>query len=338
MIVTSAPLLSVRSLRHAYGKHVIFDSISFKVAAGTALALVGRNGSGKSTLLRCITGAEELSGGTVEYAGEAYDETSPRVRREVATVFDDIDFFPDLTVAEHLDLLARAHGVADVEDRVDAVLYELGIAGASDQFPGTLSSGQRHRLALATAFVRPRRLLLLDEPEQRLDDEGRTWLAEKLRADLADGVAVVFASHSPDLVEAVAGKVLRVDEVSKAAPDAPANGEDGEDGDGPGSDGRADGKSGGSGGRKSGSAGKTGRPSSDSRADDAKARGGNSGAGNSGKTGAGSASGTGSGGTGSGGKTSAGSAGGSGAKAGGGGRGKQRKQRRPAGGQTQRDA
>jgi ABC-2 type transport system ATP-binding protein len=314
VFVTSAPLLSVRSLRHAYGKHVIFDSVSFKVTAGSALALVGKNGSGKSTLLRCITGAEELTaGGTVEYAGSAYDEASPRIRREVATVFDDIDFFPDLTVAEHLDLLARAHGVADVEDTVDAVLYELGIAGASDQFPGTLSSGQRHRLALATAFVRPRRLLLLDEPEQRLDDEGRAWLAEKLRADLADGVAVVFASHSADLVAAVGGKVLRVDEVSRADPASTAADEgapsDGEDA-GPGGGKRADGKS------RSGA--NTGSGQS-------------SGAGNSSsKSGAGSSRQS----SGSGSKSGAGSSSG---KAGGGG-GRQRKRRRSAGGQGQRDA
>ncbi|WP_020577824.1 ABC transporter ATP-binding protein [Actinopolymorpha alba] len=205
------PLLSVDGLRHSYGVHVVFDDVSFEVAAGASLAIVGRNGTGKSTLLRCLTGAEKPSGGTVTFDGEAYDETSPRVRREVATVFDDIDFFPDLTVAEHLDLLARAHGVPDVEETVDRVLDDLGIAGASGQFPSTLSSGQRHRLALATAFVRPRRLLLLDEPEQRLDEDGRAWLAGKLRADLVAGVAVVFASHSADLVAAVATDVLRID-------------------------------------------------------------------------------------------------------------------------------
>ncbi|MET9019528.1 ABC transporter ATP-binding protein [Actinopolymorpha sp. NPDC004070] len=206
----TAPLLVVDGLRHAYGAHTVLDAVSFTVNAGSALAVVGRNGTGKSTLLRCLTGAEKPTGGTVTFDGATYEETSADIRRDVATVFDDIDFFPDLTVAEHLDLLARAHGVPDPEDAVDDTLRELGIDGTTRQFPSTLSSGQRHRLALATAFVRPRRLLVLDEPEQRLDVEGRQWLAEKLRCDLAAGVAVVFASHSPDLIRAVATDTLRV--------------------------------------------------------------------------------------------------------------------------------
>ncbi|MFD2077796.1 heme ABC exporter, ATP-binding protein CcmA [Actinopolymorpha cephalotaxi] len=206
----TAPLLVVDGLRHAYGAHTVLDAVSFTVNAGTALAVVGRNGTGKSTLLRCLTGAEKPTGGTVTFDGTTYEETAADIRRDVATVFDDIDFFPDLTVAEHLDLLARAHGVPDPEEVVEDTLHELGIAGTNRQFPSTLSSGQRHRLALATAFVRPRRLLVLDEPEQRLDVEGRQWLAEKLRSDLAAGVAVVFASHSPDLIEAVATDTLRV--------------------------------------------------------------------------------------------------------------------------------
>lgn len=206
-------LLQVRGLRHAYGEHVVLDDVSFDLAAGRALALIGRNGSGKSTLLRCVVGADAPSAGTVMLSERPHDETDPSVRADVATVFDDIDFFPDLTVAEHLDLLARAHGlpISAVQDTVDQVLHDLDIAAASDQFPSTLSSGQRHRLALATAFVRPHRLLVLDEPEQRLDEDGRAWLAERLRTAKAEGVGILFASHSRELVDLVADDELRLD-------------------------------------------------------------------------------------------------------------------------------
>ena len=105
-------------------------------------------------------------------------EASPEIRRDMATVIDDLDFFPDLSVVEHLDLLARAHGHQDPDALVDEVLEEVQLVPQSGQLPGTLSSGQRRRLALATAFVRPRKLLVMDEPEQRLDTEGVAWLAE----------------------------------------------------------------------------------------------------------------------------------------------------------------
>jgi ATPase subunit of ABC transporter with duplicated ATPase domains len=78
----------------------------------------------------------------------------------------------------------------------------------SGQLPGTLSSGQKRRLALASAFVRPRRLLVLDEPEQRLDHAGLEWLAQRLNAEKAQGLAVLLVSHDANLVEAVADSVV----------------------------------------------------------------------------------------------------------------------------------
>jgi ABC-type multidrug transport system ATPase subunit len=123
---------------------------------------------------------------------------------------DDIDFFPDLSVVEHLDLVARAHSQADAEEVVNVVLDEVGLMEVSGQLPSTLSSGQRRRLALASAFVRPRKLLVLDEPEARLDVEGVTWLGDKLVAEKKAGRAVLLVSHDPRLVERVCDRVVRL--------------------------------------------------------------------------------------------------------------------------------
>ena len=94
----------------------------------------------------------------------------------------------------------------------------------SGQLPGTLSSGQRRRLALGTAFVRPRRLLVLDEPEQRLDVEGVAWLAARLAEERKRGLAIVFASHEPYLVGQVATRIVQV---GPPTPDADAAAEPG---------------------------------------------------------------------------------------------------------------
>jgi ABC-2 type transport system ATP-binding protein len=203
-------VLKVSGLRRAFGPVTILDRFSLEVRAGEAIALTGRNGAGKSTLLRCLVGADRPDDGTVEVMGHPMSETSPQIRRDVATVIDDLDFFPDLSVVEHLDLLARAHGLDDPDAVVDEVLAEVQLVPQSGQLPGTLSSGQRRRLALATAFVRPRKLLILDEPEQRLDTEGVRWLAQKLRSERQQGLAIVFASHEPALVEDVATRVVEL--------------------------------------------------------------------------------------------------------------------------------
>jgi ABC-2 type transport system ATP-binding protein len=204
------PLLRVRGLRRRFGDVDVVAGLDLDVRAGKAVALTGRNGSGKSTVLRCITGADRPTAGTVELDGVKVDERSPKIRRDLAVVMDDMDFFPDLSVVEHLDLFAQAHRVEDVEKVVDAVLAEVGLVPQSAQLPGTLSSGQRRRLALASAFVRPRKLLVLDEPEQRLDRAGLDWLAERLSAEKAAGLGVLLASHDQTLVEAVVDNVVNL--------------------------------------------------------------------------------------------------------------------------------
>lgn len=207
---TARSLLTVRGLRMAYGDRDIFRGIDFDVPTGTATVLTGRNGAGKSTVLRLVTGVEVPAEGTITLDGAPLDERSPTVRAQLAVVMDDMDFFPDLSVVEHLDLFARAHRTDDSEQVVDEVLEEVGLVPQSGQLPGSLSSGQRRRLALASAFVRPRRLLVLDEPEQRLDAQGLEWLTARLQREKREGLAVLFASHSPTLVEAVADHVVEL--------------------------------------------------------------------------------------------------------------------------------
>jgi ABC-type multidrug transport system ATPase subunit len=197
------PVLTVDGLTRLFGGAVGFEDVSLTVARGEACVLTGPNGAGKTTLLRCVVGAERPDAGVVLLDGRRLDETDPRIRAAVACVLDDVDFFPDLSVAEHLELMAYAHGNRDGRADVDQLLDELELAGAAGQLPPTLSSGQRRRLALASCFVRPRRLLVLDEPEQRLDRRGHAWLVERLRAEKADGVAVLMATHDAELIAAV---------------------------------------------------------------------------------------------------------------------------------------
>jgi ABC-type multidrug transport system ATPase subunit len=200
--------LTVRGLSRSFGELLVLDDVSFSVAPGQVAVVFGPNGSGKTTLLRCVVGADRADGGEVLLEGRRLDETDPWTRSVVAAALDDIDFFPDLSVVEHLELLAFAHGGG--ADPVEEVLAELGLEAARDQLPATLSSGQRRRLALASCFVRPRRLLVLDEPEQRLDVRGRAWLADRLRREKAAGTAVLMASHDDELIEAVADARIEI--------------------------------------------------------------------------------------------------------------------------------
>ncbi|GAA2271945.1 MULTISPECIES: ABC transporter ATP-binding protein [Kitasatospora] len=202
------PLLQLTGVRRSYGEREVLHPVDLALAAGECIALLGHNGSGKSTLLRIAAGRDLPTKGTVRFDGLAMDENDPRIRARVAMVGDTVACYPDLTVREHLLLVAAAHGVADAREWVEQVLADRLLTERADALPSALSSGQMQALLLACALVRPRDLLLLDEPEQRLDPEARRRLAELLRAELADGVAVLLVTHHTDLAREIADRVV----------------------------------------------------------------------------------------------------------------------------------
>lgn len=204
-------IVSIRDAERHYGGLRVFTDLSFDVAAGVCCAIVGANGAGKSTLLRCVVGAERLDHGSITIENNPVDESAPAFRAAVASVIGDIAVFAHLTAHEHLQLVATAHGLPDPYGQASQALDDVALVDAADQLPVTMSSGQRRRLALASAFVRPRRLLVLDEPEQHLDADGRAWLTDAIRAEKRAGTAVLLVSHDASLVSEVADDTVDAD-------------------------------------------------------------------------------------------------------------------------------
>ncbi|MEU9579552.1 ABC transporter ATP-binding protein [Streptomyces chilikensis] len=205
----TAVLLAAAGVSRAYGERVALRTVRLDVARGELVALMGPNGSGKSTLLRIAAGRDRPDTGTVLLDGAPMAENDPRVRARVAVVADTPSWYPDLTVRQHLELVAVGHG-AD-RGRIDAVLRELRLEAHGGSVPGALSSGQLQSLLLAAALIRPRDLLVLDEPEQRLDPGARRRLADVVRAEGARGTAVLYATHHRELALAAHRVVLMED-------------------------------------------------------------------------------------------------------------------------------
>jgi ABC-type multidrug transport system ATPase subunit len=208
--VPTRAVLELQAIAKSYFGTPVLAGVNFTVERAEVVALTGANGSGKSTLLRCIVGREEPDSGKVLFDGAPFIESLPAVRAALAVGLEPGDEFADLTVREHLELMARAHGNADPEELIDSVLAELALTASADRFPYALSQGQRRRMGLASCLVRPRRLLVMDEPESNLDIQGRDWLTRKILAEKAAGVAVLFASHDPALVATVADSVVEL--------------------------------------------------------------------------------------------------------------------------------
>ncbi len=209
---TTGALLRLREVSRVYGERRALEPLDLDVPAGRCTALFGHNGSGKSTLLRIASGRDLPTTGQAFFAGRPVSEDDPEVRARVAVVGDTVACYPDLTVREHLELVAVAHAVADADGWIDQVLADRRLADHAHALPGALSSGQMQSLLLAAALVRPRDLLVLDEPEQRLDPDARRRLADLLVAEKESGVAVLLATHQAELAETVADHMVALED------------------------------------------------------------------------------------------------------------------------------
>lgn len=205
-------VLDVENLRVGYAGAPVCGDVSATLHSGEVLGIVGINGAGKSTVARTIAGRQAPLAGDVRVHGLLIDPDAVPFRRQVAAVFDDDLFFPSLTVREHLLLIARGHSLDNPEGRVDHELEFFGLNGRSHAIPDALSSGQRRRLLLAAGLIRPSSLLILDEPEQRLDPRMRVAIGKRIAEHAQDGGAVVLVTHDPQLLLSTASSCLVIDE------------------------------------------------------------------------------------------------------------------------------
>lgn len=195
------------------GQVWLLEPVSARMGQGRATAVRGGNGAGKTTLLSVLLGRLAPTTGSVRVAGTEIDERDAGFRRTVAGMLHHPPPARDMTIAEHATLVA-ATWTGDVDEArraADAVLEELDVTALADRFPHELSTGQRQLAALALVLVRPAEVLVLDEPEQRLDEYRLGLLAEALRRRRDDGTTLVFATHSDRLADAVADDVLTLE-------------------------------------------------------------------------------------------------------------------------------
>lgn len=201
---------------HAEGVSKVLGAVtllaptSVSAQAGSCLVIRGRNGIGKTTLLQILAGLLEPSTGTVVIGGRPADERDPAIRARVAALLGAPAAYRDLTLADHLTLIDATWGrpVDSCEERVVEALERLGIGELAERFPHELSSGQGQLFRLALTLFRPSDLLILDEPEQRLDTDKRALIGQLLRERQAGGSTVIVASHDPMLTEVIADQVL----------------------------------------------------------------------------------------------------------------------------------
>jgi ABC-2 type transport system ATP-binding protein len=205
----SAPAISARRLTRKFGSKIAVDSLDLDIPSGRIYGFLGPNGSGKSTTLRMLCGMLLPTAGEAEVFGLSVAREPEAIRRRLGYMPQKFSLWEDLTADENLRFIAELHGLdGDVEARIAAQRATYDLEGMRHQRAGTMSGGQKQRLALAAATLHAPELLLLDEPTSAVDPQSRRDFWERLFMLADAGATVLVSTHYMDEAERCHGLAI----------------------------------------------------------------------------------------------------------------------------------
>ena len=201
--MTDAPAIVAEGLTRRFGKVTAVDHVDLSIPRAAIYGFLGPNGSGKSTTIRMLCGLLEPTSGSVEVLGHSMPRDAEQLRRRLGYMTQRFSLWDDLTVRENLEFMARIFGLDATQrrGRIAELRDEYDLAGVMNQRAGTMSGGQRQRLALAAATLHRPELLLLDEPTSAVDPQSRRDFWESLFALVRQGTTILVSTHYMDEAE-----------------------------------------------------------------------------------------------------------------------------------------
>ncbi|MCI7331731.1 MAG: amino acid ABC transporter ATP-binding protein [Selenomonadaceae bacterium] len=197
----------------SFGTNEVLKDISFHVAEGEVVCIIGPSGSGKSTLLRCLNRLEEAQGGTVKVFGTDVRHTKDidSFREQIGMVFQMFNLFPNYTVMDNITLAPvelKKMTKAEAEKRGMELLQMVGLADKRDAYPSQLSGGQKQRIAIARALEMNPKIMLFDEPTSALDPEMVGEVLGVMKQLAQQGMTMVIVTHEMGFAREVADRVI----------------------------------------------------------------------------------------------------------------------------------
>jgi ABC-2 type transport system ATP-binding protein len=217
-------VIEVQHLTKRYGRVTAVDDISFRVERGEILGFLGPNGAGKTTTMRILTGYMPATEGKAVVAGFDVFEQAVEAKRRTGYLPETPPLYPDMTVVEYLEFVARIKGVpsADQRQRVRTVMERTRVADMANRLCSKLSKGYRQRVGLAQALIHNPDVLILDEPTAGLDPKqiNETRLLIK---ELAGDHTIVLSTHILPEVSQTCQRVVIINKGRVVAVDTPGN-------------------------------------------------------------------------------------------------------------------
>jgi heme exporter protein A len=201
--------IEVRGVTRRFGATLALRQVSTSFEAGSLTFLEGPNGAGKSTLLAIVGTVLRPSSGSVFYV--PFGDDQAQARRHIGWVAHESHCYRELSGRRNIELVAQIHGVPDPPAQIERVIARVGAQPFADRPVGTLSRGQRQRIALARALVHDPGVLLLDEPWTGLDVASVDRLEAVIREEVTRGSLVVAVTHGAGTAERLGARRLRIE-------------------------------------------------------------------------------------------------------------------------------
>jgi ABC-2 type transport system ATP-binding protein len=217
-------VIEVQHLTKRYGRVTAVDDVSFRVERGEILGFLGPNGAGKTTTMRILTGYMPATEGRAMVAGMDIFDKPIEAKRRTGYLPETPPLYPDMTVREYVDFVARIKGVPSKErkDRVDTVMKRTHVADMADRHCAKLSKGYRQRVGLAQALIHNPEVLILDEPTAGLDPKQIIETRDLIRS-LAGDHTIVLSTHILPEVSQTCQRVVIINKGRVVAVDTPDN-------------------------------------------------------------------------------------------------------------------
>jgi ABC-2 type transport system ATP-binding protein len=211
-------VIQANQLSRHFGDLKAIDKLDLSIDKNHIYGFLGPNGCGKTTAIRMLTGLLKPTSGEVQVLGLTLPQDAEKLRLKMGYMTQKFSLYNDLTVKENLQFMAKIFGVsgASQKKRIDELLYIYGLNQKQQQLAGSMSGGQRQRLALAAATLHKPELLFLDEPTSAVDPENRRDFWEQL-FDLCDqGTSILVSTHYMDEAERCHKLAILEDGVKRA--------------------------------------------------------------------------------------------------------------------------
>ena len=217
-------MIEVQHITKRYGRVTAVDDVSFKVERGEILGFLGPNGAGKTTTMRILTGYMPATEGRAVVAGFDVFAEPIEAKRRTGYLPETPPLYPDMTVREYLDFVARIKGVpaGEQKPRVQSVMERTSVADMADRHCSKLSKGYRQRVGLAQALIHNPDVLILDEPTAGLDPKQIIETRELIRS-LAGDHTIVLSTHILPEVAQTCQRVVIINKGRVVAVDTPDN-------------------------------------------------------------------------------------------------------------------